>query len=126
MGSFTDHAANERTFLAWLRTAIAVVVFGFVVEKFNLFISAIGSTNSELGKMIRVDRVLGPLGHYEGFALMVTGIILIIVSCFRFTRNKRMIDNADTVTSLGVRTEFVITVVLVLLVSIYCIAILIN
>ena len=99
MGSFTDHAANERTFLAWLRTAIAVVVFGFVVEKFNLFISAIGSTNSELGKMIRVDRVLGPLGHYEGFALMVTGIILIIVSYFWFTRNKRMIDNADTVTS---------------------------
>ena len=126
MGSFTDHAANERTFLAWLRTGIAVVAFGFVVEKFNLFISAIGSTNSKLGDMIRVDRVLGQLGHYEGFALMVTGIILILVSYFGFTRNRRIIDNPDTVTSPGVRTEFMITVVLVLLVSIYCISILVH
>jgi inner membrane protein YidH len=28
-----DHAANERTFLAWLHTSIAVIAFGFVVEK---------------------------------------------------------------------------------------------
>jgi uncharacterized membrane protein YidH (DUF202 family) len=34
---YSDHAANEWTFLAWLRTSIAVIAFGFVVEKFNLF-----------------------------------------------------------------------------------------
>ena len=27
---YSDHAANERTFLAWLRTSIAVIAFGFV------------------------------------------------------------------------------------------------
>jgi Domain of unknown function (DUF202) len=26
---YSDHAANERTFLAWLRTGIAVIAFGF-------------------------------------------------------------------------------------------------
>ena len=62
MGSFTDHSANERTFLAWLRTGIAVVAFGFVIEKFNLFLSAIGSANSELGKMTHLDRVWGAIG----------------------------------------------------------------
>ena len=35
---YSDHAANERTFLAWLRTSIAVIAFGFVVEKLNLFV----------------------------------------------------------------------------------------
>jgi putative membrane protein len=30
---FSDHSANERTFLAWVRTAIAVMAFGFLVEK---------------------------------------------------------------------------------------------
>jgi putative membrane protein len=30
---YSDHAANERTFLAWVRTGIAVIAFGFVIEK---------------------------------------------------------------------------------------------
>ena len=38
---YSDHAANERTFLAWVRTGIAVIAFGFVIEKFNLFLDAI-------------------------------------------------------------------------------------
>ena len=33
--NFSDHSANERTFLAWVRTAIAVMAFGFLVEKFD-------------------------------------------------------------------------------------------
>ena len=36
---YSDHAANERTFLAWVRTAIAIMAFGFLVEKFDLFVS---------------------------------------------------------------------------------------
>ena len=42
---YSDHAANERTFLAWVRTGIAVVAFGFVIEKFNLFILAMANTS---------------------------------------------------------------------------------
>src|SRR5215469_2800993 len=33
---YSDHAANERTFLAWVRTAIAVMAFGFLIERFDL------------------------------------------------------------------------------------------
>ena len=32
------HMANERTFLAWVRTSISIMAFGFVVEKFSLFV----------------------------------------------------------------------------------------
>ena len=38
----SDHAANERTFVVWMRTGIAVVAFGFVVEEFNLFMATVG------------------------------------------------------------------------------------
>ncbi len=43
---YSDHAANERTFLAWVRTGIAVIAFGFVVEKFNLFLDAIARSTA--------------------------------------------------------------------------------
>ena len=32
-----DHLANERTFLAWVRTGVGIMAFGFVVEKFTFF-----------------------------------------------------------------------------------------
>ena len=41
---YRDHAANERTFLAWIRTAIAVMAFGFLVERFDLFLQIAGQT----------------------------------------------------------------------------------
>lgn len=37
----TEHLANERTFLAWVRTSIAVVSLGFVVAKFGLWLERI-------------------------------------------------------------------------------------
>lgn len=36
--NFRDHAANEQMFLAWVRTAIAVMAFGFLVVRFDLFL----------------------------------------------------------------------------------------
>jgi hypothetical protein len=63
MSNFSDHAANERTFLAWLRTGIAIIAFGFVVEKFNIFLSSLMGANDELGRLIRLDRASGPLGR---------------------------------------------------------------
>lgn len=34
----TEHLANERTFLAWLRTALALLAFGFVIERFAIYL----------------------------------------------------------------------------------------
>lgn len=33
-----DHLANERTFLAWVRTSVGIMALGFVVVKFSLFV----------------------------------------------------------------------------------------
>ena len=93
-GNFTEHSANERTFLAWIRTAIAVIAFGFVLEKFNLFILALTATASaELAKAIRTDRLSGPIGRYEGLAFMLSGLVLIGLGYWRFARNKKLIDS---------------------------------
>ncbi len=34
-----DHAANERTCLAWLRTALTVMAFGLLLERFDIFLA---------------------------------------------------------------------------------------
>jgi putative membrane protein len=48
---YSDRAANERTFLAWLRTGIAVIAFGFVIEKFNLFVLTIANAKGCRGRL---------------------------------------------------------------------------
>jgi len=30
---YADHAANERTFLAWVRIGVVIIAFGFVIEQ---------------------------------------------------------------------------------------------
>ncbi|AEB94795.1 conserved hypothetical protein [Metallosphaera cuprina Ar-4] len=44
--------ANERTFLAWIRTGVALIGFGFVIAKFALFLQLLkgvkGTGNSVL------------------------------------------------------------------------------
>lgn len=34
----SDYLANERTFLAYLRTAVAAIGFGFVIARFSVFL----------------------------------------------------------------------------------------
>jgi putative membrane protein len=123
--NFTEHSANERTFLAWIRTGIAVIAFGFVVEKFNLFILVLANTAAtQVGRTVRMERLVGPLGHYEGLALMAVGIVLIAVAGWRFARTARRIDAQERNDSNGVRMELLVATVLVLLVTVYCVSIL--
>jgi putative membrane protein len=34
----SEYLANERTFLAWVRTSITIISFGFIVAKFNVWL----------------------------------------------------------------------------------------
>jgi putative membrane protein len=126
--NFTAHSANERTFLAWIRTAIAVIAFGFVLEKFNLFILALASSASaEVGKAIRMDRLTGPIGRYEGLAFMLTGLVLIGIGYWRFVRNERLIDGVGQPREKGgVQAEIAVSSILAALVAVYCASILVG
>ena len=46
---FTDHAANERTYLAWIRTALAFMGFGLLLERFELLVRALPATATSVG-----------------------------------------------------------------------------
>ena len=47
---YSDHAANQRTFLAWIRIAIAVMGFGFWIERFDIFVATMANKLAILPK----------------------------------------------------------------------------
>jgi putative membrane protein len=61
--------AAERTLLAWIRTGLAMMGFGFVVARFGLFLQEIAATH--LGKDLP-----SPPAHHIRFSL-VSGTILV-------------------------------------------------
>ena len=70
IGGYSDHAANERTYLAWVRTGIAITAFGFVIEKFNLFILTLASTAvNDDTRRLQLAALAGRVGRYDGLAL---------------------------------------------------------
>ncbi len=115
---YSDHAANERTFLAWVRTGIAVIAFGFIIEKFNLFVLTIASSASaEVAHRLQLERLSGPLHRYGGVALIFGGLALIVVATARFVRTGRLLDDPELHSASGVRAGLTVSLVLVLLVA---------
>ena len=118
--NYSDHAANERTFLAWVRTGIAVIAFGLVIKKFDLFLQSIAIlSHVDAERQSQLDRVFGPLGRYEGIAFIVVGAGLIALAAVRFVRTERLLDNQETSFDNGVRMELILSAALVLLVAVY-------
>jgi putative membrane protein len=87
--SYTDHAANERTFLAWVRTGITVMALGFVIERLDLFLASLA--------LAAQDQEVPVTGQAEIHALSVSlvalGIALIVGSSYRFVDINRAIDD---------------------------------
>jgi Predicted membrane protein len=86
LATVTDHMANERTYLAWVRTGITVMALGFVVAKFGIIIKELvpdaPSTSYHLSSAI-------------GIVLVVAGGFLQIMALRSFLRNKRSIESGD-------------------------------
>ena len=115
---YSDHAANERTFLAWVRTAIAVIGFGFVIEKFNLFVLTVVNANSlDAEHRLQLERLSGPLGRYDGLALILFGLVLVVVAATRFVRTERLLDDPETHSAGVVRAEVLLSAALAVIVA---------
>ena len=115
---YSDHAANERTFLAWVRTGIAVIAFGFVVEKFNLFVLTMASASSlDAGRRLQIERASGPLGRYDGLILVLVGLALIVAAAVRFVRTGQRLDDEETHPAGSLRAELILSAVLAVVVA---------
>jgi|SRR5918995_4939277 putative membrane protein len=84
-----QHLANERTFLAWLRTCIALIGLGFVISKFDFFLNRFsnGSFSDSNTSFANVD-----YASLLGLAIIVIGIILIVYALKSYLCAYKSID----------------------------------
>jgi putative membrane protein len=108
---YSDHAANERTFLAWVRTAIAVMAFGFIIERFDLFLKVAAPQLSERQLAAHGER----FANWAGLAFIVIGVVTIAVAWLRFSRTTKDIDTAEEVASPGERFDLALAILIGLL-----------
>jgi len=81
-----DHLANERTFLAWLRTGMSAVIFGFAIGRFGLALRQFGemeTTHAPLSTGLSV---------YVGMVSILAGIAMVCVGIVRYRKTRIQLD----------------------------------
>jgi putative membrane protein len=84
------HQANERTLLAWVRTGIALMAFGFAIARFGVFlrqVAGLGATPPPHA---------GGIGSgWVGAALVALGMLANLLATLRFASIRRAIERGS-------------------------------
>lgn len=117
---YTDHAANERTYLAWVRTALAFMAFGLLVERFDLFLRSLPSLAESA-----LHPAASGTSRLAGLALILLGVVVLAASTHRYLHFKRLISSKETREFAASRTDLLLVAIvgfLGLCMSIYVVA----
>ena len=82
-----EHLANERTFLAWIRTSIALMGFGFVIVKFALFLKQLSLL---LEKGVEASHGFSAM---VGVVMVAVGVILAVFAFIQYKINNKHLQN---------------------------------
>jgi len=112
-----EHMSNERTFLSWIRTGIGIMVFGFVIVKFSLFVNQLPASFFQ-------DSTIPKNGFtiFLGIGLVLTGALTILLSYFKYKQTHKLLQKGEYLYSTLLLT---ILTVAIFLMSIIIIAYLI-
>ena len=81
-----DHLANERTFLAWVRTGAAIVVFGFAIGRFSIAMRQLGAMQ---GHPVHTAGISVWMGSSAIFA----GVLLVVAGLMRYRKTRAQLDS---------------------------------
>lgn len=110
--------AAERTLLAWVRTSLAMMGFGFIVAKFGLFLRELAQVE---GAAIKPS---SGLSLWIGSSLVVLGVLVNVAAATQHVRNTRALPNGKlpqvSVWSLGVIVTLIMAVIGLVLTAYLC------
>jgi len=108
----TDHLANERTFLAWIRTSLAVIGLGFAVAKFGTWLRELAGQPAHLAEASR-----STMSFVVGVLMISTGGAFAIIAALRHRAVARQIEEGK-VRSASTTVTVVTIITLILAVAI--------
>jgi putative membrane protein len=88
--ALVDYLAAERTLLAWIRTGLALMGFGFVVARFGLFLQQLQAIQHAA-----IDRSFG-FSPWFGTALIAVGVVVNILAGWNHLQLVRELDLGET------------------------------
>lgn len=96
-GVLQNRLANERTLLAWLRTAVALMGFGVMVARLGVFLETIVQTTGAHANAAGQSR-------WTGAALLLTGSVIAVIGLQRTRSYARAIDPKGDAPRVGTLT----------------------
>jgi putative membrane protein len=108
MGDPRLRMANERTFLAWLRTGVSLMAFGFVVERFALFLK-------KIGYLLNRDGGGGSQGYSSVFGILLVclGAFVTASAFIRYRKTERQIAEGKFESSLLLNTILTVSILVI-------------
>ena len=80
-----DHLANERTFLAWVRTSVAIVVFGFAIGRFAIAMRQLTAFQGLASKTTG-------LSVWMGMISILAGVLMVIMGLVRYRKTRALLE----------------------------------
>jgi putative membrane protein len=110
-----DHMANERTFLAWIRTSIGIMAFGFVVEKFALFIKQIALLLGKSPSHVLPDTSHSLQGYSSifGVLLVALGVLICLLAFIKYKKVEKQIEGDTYQPSMFLNVLLTLSVLLI-------------
>jgi len=83
-----DHLANERTFLAWVRTSVAIVVFGFAIGRFAIAMRQLSGLQGHEVKATGFSVWMGTIS-------IIAGVVMIVAGLMRYRKTRAQLDQGQ-------------------------------
>jgi putative membrane protein len=83
-----DHLANERTFLAWVRTSVAIVVFGFAIGRFAIALRQLERFQGQVSKTTG-------LSVWMGMSSILAGVVMVVAGLLRYRKTRAQLEEGN-------------------------------